>query len=227
MPAITADPARELTSYFRIGRDGALSFVYYDSNDAAFNLTGYTFVLNFKVRKDDSTNFLQLSSGSGLTISGNTIDVAITAAQAARFREQTYYWELVRTYSGLTKNWLSGDAIFHFGKFDGVEKKNSTSSSDDVTVIINDQDQLVYVTIEEFTAPRGTIINQGYWDASAGLLPSTAREGYSWIIGDGVTEGTGGGEISYLGGTIYLAPRSRITANIDNPGQNWFNWSNT
>src|SRR6185436_9618113 len=167
MPAITADPARELTSYFRIGRDGALSFVYYYSNDAAFNLTGYTFVLNFKVRKDYSTNFLQLSSGSGLTISGNTIDVAITAAQAARFREQTYYWELVRTYSGLTKNWLSGDAIFHFGKFDGVEKKNSTSSSDDVTVIINDQDQLVYVTIEEFTAPRGTIINQGYWDASA------------------------------------------------------------
>ena len=68
--------------------------------------------------------------------------------------------------------------------------------------------------------------NQGYWDASIGSLPPTALKGYYWIIGDGVTEGTGGGEIPYLGGTIYLAPRSRITANIDNPGQNWFNWSN-
>lgn len=219
MPSITADPARELTSYFRIGRDGALSFVYYDSNDDAFSLTGYTFVLNFKVRKDDSTNFLQLTSGSGLTISGNTIDVAITAAQSARFREQTYFWELVRTYSGLTKNWLSGDAVFHFGKFDGVEKKNSTSNSDDVVVIINDQDQFVYVTINEFSPPDGTIIIQGTWDVSSNTFPNviySVRKGY-------VYKTTGSGTLA----GVSVEAGAKLTSWANSPGSNWTDWDLT
>lgn len=74
---------------------------------------------------------------------------------------------------------------------------------------------------------NGLIRLQGYWDASGGTLPPSALKGYQWIIGDGINEDTGGGNISYNGGTVYLAPRSVITANIDNPGQNWFNWSNT
>ncbi len=73
----------------------------------------------------------------------------------------------------------------------------------------------------------GLVRIKGYWDASGGTLPSSAVEGDTWIIGDGVHEDTGGGSISYLGGSIYLAPRSQITAVIDSPGQNWFNWSNT
>ncbi len=214
MPAITADPARELTAYFRIGKDGALSFVYYDSNDDAFNLTGYTFALNFKTRKDDSTNFLQLTSGSGLTITSNTIAVAITAAQSARFREQTYYWELVRTFNGLTKNWLTGDAIFHFGKFDGVQKKNSTSSSDDdVTVIIEDNDQLVYITIEEFAAPDGMVIIKGNWDPSGGTLPGTGRMGWLYIASSNGT--VSGFDIQQGMQILFL---------IDNPGQTISNY---
>lgn len=210
MPAITADPAKELTAYFRIGRDGALSFVYYDSNDDAFSLSGYTFVLNFKVRKDDSTNFLQLTSGSGLTITSNMIAVSITAAQAARFREQTYYWELVRTYSGLTKNWLSGDAVFHFGKFDGVQKKNSTSSSDDseVTILIEDNDQIVYITIEEFSPPVGAVIYQGLWNPSGGTLPGTGQKGWFYRAS---ADGTVGGFFIPLGAWIFFL--------TDDPGQ--------
>ena len=83
------------------------------------------------------------------------------------------------------------------------------------------------VSISSNKQGNGAVIIIGYWDASGGTLPTTAKKGYRWIIGDGISEDTGGGSIPYLGGSIYLAPRSTITANIDNPGQNWFNWSNT
>lgn len=82
------------------------------------------------------------------------------------------------------------------------------------------------VSINNSRQGSGAVTIIGYWDASNGTLPSKALKGYTWIIGDGINEDTGGGEIPYLGGTIYLAPRSQITAVIDNPGQNWFNWSN-
>ncbi len=81
------------------------------------------------------------------------------------------------------------------------------------------------VSINNSRQGSGAVVRIGYWDASNGTLPPLAKKGYSWIIGDGINEGTGGGEIPYLGGTIFLAPRQVITANIDNPGQNWFNWS--
>lgn len=83
------------------------------------------------------------------------------------------------------------------------------------------------VSINNSRQGSGANVFIGYWDASGGKLPSLSKKGYNWIIGDGVNEDTGGGFIPYLGGSIYLAPRSRITANIDDAGQNWFNWSNT
>lgn len=67
---------------------------------------------------------------------------------------------------------------------------------------------------------------QGYWDASGGTLPPTAYMGQYWIIGDGVTEGTGGGDIPFLSGTISLAPRSIIEAAINLPGQDFGGWVN-
>jgi len=83
------------------------------------------------------------------------------------------------------------------------------------------------VSINNSRQGSGAVTIIGYWDASGGTLPPFALKGYRWIIGDGISEDTGGGFIPYNGGTIYLAPRSTITSNIDRPGQNWFNWSNT
>jgi len=121
MASATADIARELTTYWRINRDGSIVFNFTQSDGTtAFDLTGYTIVVNFKLKKFDTANVLQLTSGLGITISSNVVTVAITKAQANTFREQTYYWEMVRTKSGLEKNWFTGDAIFHNGKFDGI-----------------------------------------------------------------------------------------------------------
>src|SRR6185369_12213438 len=137
MVAISADPARELTLYFRINKDGNLLFYFLDSNGASFDLSLYSIVVNFKTRKNDSTNILQLIP----VVTGNSLTLTLTKAQSALFREQTYYWEMVRTKSLLEKVWLTGDAIFHLGKFDGTDNQSETltiSESEEIFITVYD-----------------------------------------------------------------------------------------
>lgn len=168
MVAITADPTRELTIYFRINRDGTLIFDFRDLNGLPFDLSAYSIVVNFKRRKSDSTNFLQVTP----TISSNIASLTLTKSQSATFREQTFFWEMVRTKSGLEKNWLTGDAIFHNGKFDGVTNSGQ--------IFINSFDDMVQITITDEVP--GTVINKGNYDASTNLFPTPAYNGYQYRI---------------------------------------------
>ena len=122
---LTTDPAKELDIYFRINKDAGITLNFYDGNGSAYALSTYTFTLNFKLRKNESSNVLQLTEGSGITKSTSSLAIALTKTQSNLFREQNYYWELVRTKSSLEKSWLTGDAIFHLGKFDGVVNTSS------------------------------------------------------------------------------------------------------
>lgn len=140
MAAVTADPSRELKLYFRINRDGNITLTFIDANGAPFSLLNYTPVVNFKNRSNDATNFLQLTSGSGLTQGSSSIIITLTKAQAAKFREQAYFWELVMTKNSLESDWLTGEALFHTGKFDGLVASSTvtvTNSGTPVTITVS------------------------------------------------------------------------------------------
>lgn len=155
----TTDPARELELYFRINRDASITFNCYDENGDAFLLADYTIVANFKKRENDSTNFLQLSSGSGLTKNTSSFILTLTKVQAALFREQSYFLEIVRTKSALEKNWTAGSAIFHNGKFDGLAVSSSSFTISEgattVTLVISDSSLTDAASQEEVNA--GTV----------------------------------------------------------------------
>jgi hypothetical protein len=154
MAAVTTDPARELTLYFRIDRDGLFTIACRNADGSAFDLTGYSPVVNFKNRKGDSANVLQLEDGDGLTIVDGDIAGAVTKAQAALFREQAYYWEMVITQDSMERNWLTGDAIFHLGKFDGLEPNSATITITDGASVI---------TLSISNAVIGESVGAGYF----------------------------------------------------------------
>jgi hypothetical protein len=205
MVAVTADPSRELTLYFRINRDGSIIFSFLDLNGDALSLSPFTFVVNFKLRKSDSSNFLQISP----TISGSNATLTVTKAQSAAFREQTYFWEMVRTKGGLEKNWITGDAIFHQGKFDGVTNSGQ--------IFINSFDDMVQITVNETGgSDAGSWIMKGSWDASTNAVPSngdaTILEGFTYENGNHTSTTLVGPD-----GNVIL-PYATIRALVDNPG---------
>jgi len=205
MIAVTADPTRDVTLYFRINRDGAIIFSFFDSDDNELDLSQYSLVVNFKRRKNDITNFLQLTPA----ISGNNATLTMTKANSATFREQTFFYEMVRTKAGFEKNWLTGDAIFHMGKFDGVTNATET--------FINSFDDMLRITIDEVGASSaGTLILKGAWNASTNTVPSN---GDSTIL-QGFTYNNGNHYSTTLlspDGNVIL-PYAIITALIDGPG---------
>jgi len=160
MAEITADPAKELTAYFRINRDGSLTFNCVDSGGAAFSLAGHTIVANFKRRPNESTNFLQLTSGSGITVNASSFVLTLTKTQAAKFREQTWFLEIVVTVSAIEKTWITCNAVFHNGLFDGLTDSTETltinTGAATVTMTINDsgaEPKIVWVACsDELTA---------------------------------------------------------------------------
>ena len=210
MIAVIADPSRELTLYFRINRDGAIAFQFLDLHGNALIMTPYSIVINFKRRKDDSTNFLQLTP----TISSNVATLTMTKANAATFREQTFFWEMVRTKSGLQKNWITGDAIFHQGKFDGVTNSGQ--------IFINSYDDMVQITVDESGSggsSAGSWIMKDStftWNASTNTVPSngdsTILQGYTYENGNHYSTTLLGPD-----GNVIL-PYATIRALIDAPG---------
>ena len=76
--------------------------------------------MNIRRNETDSTNVLQLTSGSGLTINASSIDVALTDTQTATLNGG-YYWELTVTDAGsLVKVWLNGYLQETGAGFDGI-----------------------------------------------------------------------------------------------------------
>lgn len=135
MIEFSTDPCKNVTLHFRINRDGLATFDF-----GTLNLSTYTVVVNFKYRKNDTTNVLQLTSGSGLTVGTFTVAMAMSKSNSVLFTERTFFWEMVRTKTSLEKDWFTGDAIFHYGKFDlGTTAQTVTllESGSSVTVAIS------------------------------------------------------------------------------------------
>ena len=172
MKEATADPAKELTLYFRINKDNQLVFYFLDANGNALDLSAYSIVVNFKVRKNDIDNFLQLIP----TINSNSATLTLTKSQANAFREQTYYWEMVRTKTALEKVWLTGDAVFHLGKFDGVDTSTTTLTVNDselISVQVYDN-SLPILSIGTYSTVLNFNIDQDiYHDATGAIITFT------------------------------------------------------
>lgn len=83
------------------GADWFLTIQYKDSTGAAINLTGYTAAMQFRLIASDTTS-LNLTSSSGITITGatGTLAIRITAAQSAVLIAAQYSYELEITSSG-------------------------------------------------------------------------------------------------------------------------------
>jgi hypothetical protein len=103
------DIAEQLNLYFRRARVGSKTFTFLNSDGDAYSVAAITFQLNIKSRETSSDNVLQLTSGSGLTISTNTIVVAVTEVQS-NLPADIYYWELYDATN--KKTWLCGRAYF-------------------------------------------------------------------------------------------------------------------
>lgn len=134
------DTAEKLNLYFRIARVGSKAFTFVDANEDDFDLSGLTFQLNIKSHSGSSSNILQLTSGSGLSVSGNVLTVSVTEEQTD-ISENLYYWELYEAVD--KKTWLCGNAYFMRGT------PNDLNDSTSVTVNINPD--TVMITISNVT----------------------------------------------------------------------------
>jgi hypothetical protein len=112
---IITDSAAALDLYIRKNRASVpktLSFFNEDNTD--YSLSGLTFQLNVKEFEYSSSNLFQLTSGFGLTISGNDITFEITAVQSLLATKEIYWWELKETTTNRT--WLGKmGAYFYYG----------------------------------------------------------------------------------------------------------------
>lgn len=118
--ATTFDPARRLDIYLRVSRAGNKKFIFVDTLNAAVDISSYAFQLYIKRYEGDKENTILLTVGSGLTIGGtgsNELTASVTESQT-NIKEGVYYWELFRGSN--SKTYLTGTAILHNGKFDGV-----------------------------------------------------------------------------------------------------------
>lgn len=134
MKQATFDPARRLDLYFRCSRAGSKNFVFTYSDGSAYSFIYQEFQFNIYRYEGEKKVLLNL-----LTFTNqNTLTSQITVSQS-NISEGEYYYELFNTDTDET--WLCGNAIFHNGKFDGVNSETS-----DITIQINGE--TISITLE-------------------------------------------------------------------------------
>lgn len=146
MKEATFDPAKELTLYFRCNRAGSKNFVFTHSDGTAYSFIYDELELNIYKNQGDKKKLISLTHISGIALSSNTVTATVTKA-LTNIPEGEYYWELYRT--DLEETWLTGDAIFHNGKFDGV--------TDSATLTINEAGESVVIQITESGTTLATL----------------------------------------------------------------------
>jgi hypothetical protein len=206
------DIAEELDLYFRTARAQDKTFEFEDTAGDPYTISGITWNLNFKTYAGASTNVLQLTSGSGLTISTSSIVIALTEVQSDLPRDM-YYWEL---YDATNKEtWLCGNAHFTKGK--------PANLSDSTSVTINLIPDIVRITITG--GGNGDVSatwrHCGNVDLSGNTYPTTGGTGTSGAIQAYNTfrvtvEGT-------IGGTL-IPVDAILFSLVDTPGQTTSNW---
>ena len=70
------------------------TFRVYDENDAPFDLTGYTAAMQVRDKYTSSQYLFQVTTGSGITISGNTINIEVHYLVTEDFPEGDYVWDI-------------------------------------------------------------------------------------------------------------------------------------
>ncbi len=223
----TLDPARRLDIYQRIDRDGTLTLQFFDVDGQPFLLDDYTIWWNWKLRSLDTTNVLQLTEGAGLTKSVNQIVMEMTKAQAALFAVKTYFHEIVRSHASLgEKDWITGDANAHNGKFDGL-------SFDTEDIVINDGNTIIQITITDGSG--GTVVTgsqfRGAFDPSGfpGLFPEPPDQqgsgGSGAIVAGDRWYSSGTGDLPDFNGDPFgVVPGTLIEALQGVPGQDEQKW---
>lgn len=149
--AATFDPSRQLDLYFRVNRVGSKTLNFVDSNGSAYTISGNTF--QFILKDALGNGIFTLTSGNGLTVSTSSIAIAVTANQT-NIAPAGYVWELY--LSNLGKTWLSGNAYFHTGVFDGVTSTSSITIADADTVTITITDSVAISAASQSEVNTGT-----------------------------------------------------------------------
>lgn len=140
MNKATFDPSNPLVLYFRCARNGTLDFVFLDSNGNPYSLIYDDVELHVYQSEGDKKPVFSLVMGSGISVvSTGRIRATVTAA-ITNINEGQYYYELYRPDLG--KTWLADYAIFHNGRFDGLQE-----SSENVTIY--DGTNTVTVNVED------------------------------------------------------------------------------
>lgn len=139
MKQVTFDPAKDLTLYFRCNRAGSKNFIFTYTDGTAYSFVYDELELHIYKNQGAKKKVISLTHIQGITLNSNTVTVAITKDQS-NITEGEYYWELYR--KDLEKTWLCGDAIFHSGKFDGVDESTETITididGDDINITVQD-----------------------------------------------------------------------------------------
>lgn len=96
------------------GANWDLNVEYDNPNATPVNLTSYTAALQIRSLPESATAVLSLSTGSGITITGATGLVAIsaTATQTRAIDEGTYYYDLeITSPAGVVTRLVQGQAV--------------------------------------------------------------------------------------------------------------------
>jgi hypothetical protein len=99
------------------GADWYLTVTYENPNGTPINITGYTAALQLRSLPSSPTAVLSLSTGAGITITGNTgvVSIHATATQTRVIDEGTYYYDLEitspATPTAVTTRLVQGQAI--------------------------------------------------------------------------------------------------------------------
>lgn len=161
MAAISFDPARKLTLYFRVARDGSKTFSFVDANGTAKDVSGYSFAFSFKYRASDSSNVFSIANGDLTRPSTDKITIPVSST-LTNVAPQEYYWQMDVTLPDTkVHTWLTGSAKFHNGEFDGVTETTSIivdETSGGVTITISDTASPIAATQSEVDA--GTVTNK-------------------------------------------------------------------
>lgn len=145
MNRATFDNSQPLLLYFRCARNGTLDFVFTDSNGNAYSLIYEDVEFHVYKNEGDKKPVFSLTAGSGISFpSTGRVRTTVTIAQT-NINEGQYYYELYRPDLG--KTWLADYAIFHNGRFDGLQESS-------VAVTVTDSGNEVNITIQgsDFTA---------------------------------------------------------------------------
>lgn len=207
MLGATIDKSKRLPIYFRVARNGTVTFVFLNPDESPYDISDEDFALKIFFKEGGSLVYEpQQVVPSPIT---NEITFAFTEA-GTTIRARKYYWELISQAN--VKTWLNGPAFAHEGEFDD-------KNQDEVTITVNQGDTVVKVYPVFEVEEAGHMVLIGDWQGSTNLLPSTnVKKGYAWTLVSSTTTlfGPDGGIIP--AGTI-------IVAKVDNPGQDITKWN--